>query len=377
MEDLLTQIISGKASPYYQIDRWIQNAEFHKVKQLVHALAQVWDDRSSEWLRFYGVYIQITDGLALSPGEKYIETLLAVLEYRPQDDLLVRRVAAQLVAAQNPEALDNLVSSSTHLDLWMYLIHELVIAGFTISSYKNLSQVAVAIQEQNHPLRVLPLSLMSSEVELCIYRRPIMTQRGIKYFPVSYDVIGYNTAYSLAGLPDTPSEIKFIETTTPDLQARLQSAFESWTNESNGNFEARRFMMQNTLEANQIVNTRLLLDLNLDCLKGVDSSAVKVWEISGTQVINQLFYFALNGGAYDHGLGNVYGRLHMWKSVAALLNAPVSIPILSLNESLDNVHCFQMYAASSWFYNVAWDAAIIALSKDGQVLTFIAATDTD
>jgi hypothetical protein len=314
--------------------------------------------------------LQLED-LALSPEGRTLERLLAVLTQQSQDDALIRRLADLLATFQAPEVLDRFATSPIPANLWEYVIHELVIKGVTISSYQNLSQIARVMHEHYHPLSVLPLKLMSSEAEMYPYRRQYNNAN------ISVPFGAYENKESPFVLPDKPSEISVDETTTPGLRTRLQSAFENWENESNGRIEARQFTAHKSLSPDLITNTGLLLDLNLDCLEGTSLNNVSVWNTSSQQVINHLFYGAANGGAYNHGIGNVYGRLRAWKSIAALINKPESTPITTLNEALDHVEWFELLADSSWFHHVMWDEFIIALSEDRQVLTVLAATDID
>jgi hypothetical protein len=372
MDKVLQQVISGNTLPYDQIDKWIQDTKFQEIEQFAAALAQVWDDLPSERWRYLSAFGRLVDGLALRPGEKNLETLLTVLTHRSQDDKLMRRVSAQLATTQAPEVLDRFTRFSEHTSLWEYLLHELIIQGITIPLYKNLSQIAEIMQARQHPLSFLPLNLLSSEAEIHRWRaryRPSSLDFTLSYPPTDRHI--------QVGLPDNPAQIAFVETTTVALQTRLASAFENWKHESNGRIEARQFTGQNSISAGLITSTRLLLELHLDCLEDAALNAITIWNASSKEIINSLFRAAANGGAYSRGLGNAYGRLHVWKSIAALLNEPESTPITSLNVALDNIHWFQADSPSPWFYRVAWDEAIIALNTDKHILTVLAATDTD
>jgi hypothetical protein len=374
MDSLLQQVVSGTTLPYNQIDRWIHEAKFQEIEQFAQALAQVWDNRPSEQWRYAGTYNRIVDGLALQPGAKRLEVLFAVLVHRSQDDALMRRVAAQLAHSQSPDVLDHFAKSPLHRTLWDYLLHELVIEGVTMSRHRNLLQMARAMRDQNHPLSHLPLNLVSSEAELHRYRR----HYGVGISSASTSPIGPGTrGQNRFGLMDKPATIQLDETTTPALQAHLQAAFENWQRASNGRIEARQFTAQTTLSAEAITDTRLLLDLKLDCLADATLNKVSIWEIPGQLVINSLFSAAANGGAYNRGVGNAYARLYMWQSVAGLINMPVATPITTLNAALADAQWFHLESDSGWFYRVAWDDAILALSADRRVLTILAATDTD
>jgi hypothetical protein len=371
MDKMLQQVISGRKLPYDQIDKWIQDEKFQEIEQFVAALAQVWDDRPSEQWRYSGAYDRFVDGLALTSGEKNLETLLTVLVHRSQDDSLIRRVAARLANAQLPEVLDRFTGFLARTNLWQYLLHELVIEGIEIRQYKNLSQIADAMQAQNHPLSVLPLNLLSSESEIRHWRARYRPPSSLEFTNPSESPTDVHIQF---GLPDKRSQVAITETTTLPRQTHLESAFENW---KHGRIEAREFTGQSPLSADLITSTRLLLDLHLDCLEGAVLSDITIWNAPSKEIINSLFRVAANGGAYNHGLGNVYGRLYAWKSIAALLDVSVSTPITALNEALDSVQLFQIECDSSWFYKVAWDELIIVLSADQRVLTILAATDTD
>jgi hypothetical protein len=370
MDSILQQVISGKNLPYEQIDQWIKNEDVQEVERFAAALINAWDDSPRERWRYTGSYGRLVEGLALNAGQKKLDMLLAVLAHRSEDDALMRRTAAQLGSRQTPDALNNAAKSPTHANLWEYVVHELVIEGVKIAAYENLSQVARQIVQRQHPLSVLPLQLVSSEANIRHYRRRYSVGNASVSSPYG---VGANTQKKI-GLSKRSAEVTLEETTTPDLQALLSVPFAQW---SNGNVEARRFQAQSALSADAITETSLLPDLNLDCLKNVLQGSVGIWAVTSNQVINVLFSAAANGGAYTHGVGNPYGRLTAWKTVAALLDQPDDTPISALNELIAKTQWFEMKAESVWFANVAWDAALIALSQDRRVLTFLAATDSD
>ncbi len=384
VDTVLKQIKTDQRLPDCLINEWIQNEKFEQIDKLSKAIVEVWDASPSESWLYAGSFDRIVRSLSLSQGQLKVEILLRVLSYRSKNDELMRRVAAQLASAQSPEVLNEVVASSNEQfrNLWAYLTQELVIEGIDLSLYPNLLSVSHSMQEDQHQLSVLPLELLSEEQEIKHYKRhysissALYVSGGIGSSagkPFGTMIIGGNS--DSASL-DKLSKVSLYETTNPRLQIRLQSAFENWYLESNGKIEARQFTAQTAIDVDMITDSRLLLDLDLACLKGTSPDQIIGRNISATQVINVLFTAAANGGAYNQGLGNAYGRLYIWISVAALMNELVQTPITVLNEQMKGCLWFELDTDSAWFFNV-WDAAIVALSRDRRVLTILAATDTD
>jgi hypothetical protein len=90
-----------------------------------------------------------------------------------------------------------------------------------------------------------------------------------------------------------------------------------------------------------------------------------------------LFSAASGGGAYNNGLRGAYGRLAMWQSLAGLAGAPPGAGLEEVAAVARSCLWLEFWAATPWFYGVAWDLGLVAVRPDGLSLAVLAATDTD
>jgi hypothetical protein len=98
-------------------------------------------------------------------------------------------------------------------------------------------------------------------------------------------------------------------------------ALADWRNQSNGKIESRIFQLDRAVDPEELSVTELAA-LWLDCLKSTRLEDLYFWRVSLEDGLNLLFSAASNGGAYNSGRHPAYGRLLMWRSVAALVDAP-------------------------------------------------------
>jgi hypothetical protein len=90
-----------------------------------------------------------------------------------------------------------------------------------------------------------------------------------------------------------------------------------------------------------------------------------------------MFAAASMGGAYTSGLKGGYGRLAMWRSVAALVGADEQDPVEAVAALAERCRWLSFDATSAWFFQVAWDIGLVAVRPDGRSLATLSATDTD
>lgn len=87
-----------------------------------------------------------------------------------------------------------------------------------------------------------------------------------------------------------------------------------------------------------------------------------------------------NGGSTSFLAGRdrgAYGRLNAWQSVSALEGAGLGQGFESVVDLAERSRWFSFETDSGWFYDVAWDIGLAAISADGGRLTVLAASDTD
>ena len=122
--------------------------------------------------------------------------------------------------------------------------------------------------------------------------------------------------------------VVLADVTDPATVARISAAVASWSEESNGQVEARVFQSDRPLDAADLSAT-LLISAGLESLEGATEADVRVWPIRPQDAFNFIFSAASGGGAYSQALYGAYGRLAAWQSLAGLtrlLNSTRPLP---------------------------------------------------
>ncbi|MFJ4667084.1 DUF6183 family protein [Kitasatospora purpeofusca] len=152
--------------------------------------------------------------------------------------------------------------------------------------------------------------------------------------------------------------------------------------EPEGRVEARTFAFPGPLEPDALPGT--LVALGLDCLTGLGElpkpgrkTAFGVVPVEAAEVWRFLFAASSTGGAYDSACYAAYGRLHAWRSLAALAGAPSDAPASAVEARVRACTWYRFGADTPWFHRVVWDLGVLALSQDRRRLAVLAATTTD
>ncbi len=358
--------------PFDQIDQWTKEAKFDELVEIAKLVDKNWNASPSQNWRYIGTYLRIIDSLSLTKDKLSIQGLLDVIKIRPQSGGYLSRIAACLASTQDMTILDSYVqlTETEFIDLWANLVQELVIRGHDVRDYPNLIALWDRLKRDNYPLTTLPLELFEPEAQIQQYTR-------------SYSISGSGTSLPFGPLTAN-DDVKFtippfdFASIDPSIiHQHIYQAVENWRLESNGKIEVRQFTMQPATEALAHDEISLMFKLGLDCLHGVSSRSLFIKHTQATDAVNILFSAAANGGAYNHGSGNAYGRLYMWQSLAGLMNLPVGTPISTLAGQAAKSKWLIFDAESNWFYRVAWDIGIVAINPDRNVISVLAATDTD
>ncbi len=72
-----------------------------------------------------------------------------------------------------------------------------------------------------------------------------------------------------------------------------------------------------------------------------------------------------------------YGRLHAWRSIAALTGGETETSLAQAERRVRAWAWFNFAGATDWFDKIAWDLGLVALAPDARRLTVLAAPDTD
>ena len=150
----------------------------------------------------------------------------------------------------------------------------------------------------------------------------------------------------------------------------------SWTEGSNGKFEAKLFETSNPISAADI-STKQLLKLRLDCLAKAAPSAVKLEVSKAEHIFDILFSADSNPGAYSHGEAAAVGRLAAWQSLAELTGVRADGTFDDVYKAVKESDWYSFSSTSEWFHNIAWDFGIVCLRPDKRHIVVLAATDED
>jgi hypothetical protein len=217
-------------------------------------------------------------------------------------------------------------------------------------------------------LRWLPLSRSTIEADRAL---PNYSVRGSSYaapFGPAYDQAAAPPPVRDGSVPAT------VETTTQAMAALISRAVANWVEESNGRVEARSF----ALDAPAGSLGALLRTLNLACLTAdKPKPTLSVNSCDASRIWRVLSAAASTGGAYNHCLYGAHGRLEAWRSIAGLTSSSDTDTFVDIERRVREHRWFVFDSSTSWFYQVAWDVGIAAVSPDGRTVTVLAATDTD
>ncbi|KJY35524.1 DUF6183 family protein [Streptomyces sp. NRRL S-495] len=318
--------------------------------------------------------------LAVTRGPGHVDELLRLLAAgRPDDPEHDRYVASLLASCQRPADLAPVYEEGVAAseELRACLLHELVLRGAPVAETPGIASWATSPHWRDHPLAALPL--VPAEPE----REP--------------DLPAYSVDGSSCGFPYPDPEERHpaprpvaapvaavVETTTAATARAMASAVANWADhpeEPEGRVEARTFAFPEPLEPDAVPGT--LVALGLDCLADLGElpepgrkTAFGVVPVEAAEVWRLLFAASSSGGAYDSACYGAYGRLHAWRSLAALAGAPPDAPPSEVEAHVRACAWYRFGAETPWFHRVVWDLGVLAVSPDRR-LAVLAATTTD
>jgi hypothetical protein len=308
----------------------------------------------------------LTQVLALTPGRACVESLLSGWRSATHDPGAIRRLAAQLASGQAPDvllaALEEHAGEEALFELWACVLQELVLRGANLAGRP--------VVERQHPLAALPLYLRDAEKGLAAGLPRYGYSSASWGTPVEHppgSTLPLTSARPLPSLQDETDETS---------RAQIGEAVQNWQHGSNGEVEIRVFHAASPLTSEERTAS-LLASLGLECLAGADAQTIRAREIPLGRALEILFSAACNGCAYNQGMQGAYGRLATWRSVAGLVGAAPRADIESVAHQAERCVWLTFDPTSDWFYELAWDLAVIAVRADGMSLAVLAATDTD
>ena len=362
-----------------RIEEWAAAGEAGTLYQAALALeAERTKDGIEGWAAD-SVQDRILRTLALTPHREFVVAALRLCSAGQQQH---GRFTAQLLASG--QALDTLFAlfehagdeEAAHQETLACVLQEIVLRG--THAPENFPAVVRHFHErlhgQNHPLGWLPLSLAPPEVNLRACLRTYQLNGSSCSLPFGPEAAAQSDQpFESAAVP---SRRIVEETTNPAWANQVGVAVANWEQESNGKTEARAFTVKSALSANDVLGP-FLLSLDLTCLAGVRPDDVHLRVATPAEALEVLFSASANGGAYNSGRYGAYGRLEAWQSLAGLAGAAIGETFDAVSSRVESCAWWRFEANADWFYQIAWDLGLVALSPSGHAIHVLAATDTD
>ncbi|MFB8242978.1 DUF6183 family protein [Kitasatospora purpeofusca] len=300
--------------------------------------------------------------------ENVTQALRLVSSAEVTSEKLDRYTASLLASGHEAADLAEAFTGRASEELRACLVHELVLRGAVVGEEPGIMGWATSPHRSPHPLGWLPLMLSGMEESADL---PSYSIRG------SGHSMPYGPSESREPAVDADARVPTAEeTTTTAAASAMGTAVDNWVEESNGRSEARVFDLAEPLHAESV--PAALLTLGLECLHRTGKkTALSAAACSPAQAWRVLFAAASTGGAYNSGSYGAYGRLAAWQSLAALAGSPEGASAAEVEAQVLDCVWHSFGADTEWFWQVAWDIGLAALSPDRRRLAVLAATDTD
>lgn len=309
--------------------------------------------------------------LATTPGPHHVEQVLRLLAVPPQSDQKrIQFFASVLAASQTLEDLSPAFTgdgSGATDNMRACLVHELALREVAVETVPSIHQWAGSPHWRPHPLGDLPNQLAAFEKD------PALPEYSLRGSVVSTPFLSGRKPETVGG---TSCSSSATDATTETFRVNALAVVKNWVENSNARVEARAFNLTEPVESDAL--PALLTTLGMESLRGAGGeSAFRLARITGDWAWRLLFAAAATGGAYDGGHFGAHGRLHAWRSIAALVGATTETSPAQLEQQVGAWSWFSFGGATPWFENIAWDLGLVAVSPDSRHVTVLAATDTD
>lgn len=315
--------------------------------------------------------------LALTPSRDLAKTVFEVLHLRSISALpfaqplsqRYRKVASMLASEQSIKDLKRLFqlykNDDSYFEILSLLLHELVLRGVQCAGIGLFEEHLGALEEKDHPLSYLPGQLLDMEigVEEYLPRYSLSSTSWARPYRDEWDekeTLALDSELRLEVLPEDT-----------DFNKRLGQAVSLWDSSLAGETELRCFQSNLALEKGS-VSPALLQSLSLTSF---DVSAAKLQPLKAHQVFALLFGAASQTGSNSQSFMGSYGRLAVWQSLSALVDAPADAPMSVIEEQLAQCHCFELYAEVDYFEKAARSLSLLCLRPEGRSLVLLVARD--
>jgi hypothetical protein len=285
-----------------------------------------------------------------------------------------RDVAGWLCDGQRLDDLTPLFAAATPDDeLAACLLQEAVRRHGDLGSIDEAVGFAHRLRDAGHPLGRLPLRLLEAERWYAPDRR-VEVQ-----YPAGWYAATYEPRPQPSDAADGPPDLELAATEVEWPAARqARHAFRDYQIESDGESEARRYLLDRPLDPERF-GASVLVALSPDCLRGAQGRTPQVLarRADVADVWALLYEQSLWGGPYVRGRGAAYSRMAAWEALAAICGATGDLAEVEGTAARCTWSVFD--TDSPWFMQVheSLDVGLAALWPDHRTVVLVAATDSD
>ncbi|GHF78257.1 hypothetical protein GCM10018790_65280 [Kitasatospora xanthocidica] len=253
------------------------------------------------------------------------------------------------------------------------LLQESVLVQGEVDGHPALRAFADTLLAEDHPLAVLPLSLLPEEHGL---RRPPEAADDWTWMvpPVWRETADPHEPLITPSMRRRAAALDPTETGVPATADAMGAAVEHWLAHSNGTVAAQEFWLMDPVAREDFPAVFELLPLTP---WPADGARATLHPSDADLSLRILLTAAVRAPAYGRARHGAYGRLAAWRSLGGLTGSPADAPVAEVAELVRRTSWFRIGTSSPWFHDVAWDLAVAALRPGGREIAVLAATDTD
>jgi hypothetical protein len=279
--------------------------------------------------------------------------------------------AAMIASSHKEPFVEKLIlkylEQEQYRDLVVSLIQEEVLRGSNFESNTRIADFWKRLDNAHYPLGWLPLHSADAEKGVTF-----------KQYSGSGSAVSMPSTSVSGELPQKTDEHKGAPALevkpAPIDEAVAARCVKSWVG---ANVEAAAFTSRRPIAVGDISRNNLL-SLGMKCFAGATDKDVHITPASPDRVFAILYSASANGGPYSGGGEHAaQGRLAAWQSMGAVCGAPPGSDFESVSTLANNSKWMTVECKSKWFYNIAWDLAVVCVRPDGHHIAILAASTED
>eukprot|EP00002_Diphylleia_rotans_P032544 TRINITY_DN6847_c1_g1_i1.p1 TRINITY_DN6847_c1_g1~~TRINITY_DN6847_c1_g1_i1.p1 ORF type:complete len:457 (-),score=99.20 TRINITY_DN6847_c1_g1_i1:375-1745(-) len=290
----------------------------------------------------------------------------------------IRRLASTISRNLGVDSVVSIIeiygSSKPHDSLILHWIHELTFRTQNMEEFFNITKFVgeMKAKENPSPLSSIPLNVHPMESSI---RLPVEDANSIVYY-LPYGPIGFPPKFrpSRSSTPITSTKVQRLINGTKDISNKWMRTVvtESLNQLRDPRIEFR--VLENSakdvlFDADCLV-TSYLGRIGLESLIGVTDSTLQVRKLDpnqATQILFSLVSFGTRGDS-EHQLS--YGR-YLLRRILCVLTGSTS----DIMNQVDTFKWYYLEADSAWFHKSYCDNCLVAIRKDGRLMTYIAVSE--